>query len=143
MKHWVIVLCGVQPIDIWAKGLALLLEKCGYAGHPPTGGPVPHWPAGAAGFSLGRGEALFCSNPVGGTDCLIALEQLEGVRNLPFLKEGGTFFLGEKRENPAAVSAGRVNYPVLEELPVKAQPLPASPQETWEQMLSACERMGD
>lgn len=142
MKHWVIVLCGVQPIDIWAKGLALLLEKCGYAATLQREGPS-HIGSGCRWILRAGEKPCFAPIRLGEADCLIALEQLEGVRNLPFLKEGGTFFLGENRENPAAVSAGRVNYPVLEELPVKAQPLPASPQETWEQMLSACERMGD
>ncbi len=55
MKHWVIVLCGVQPIDIWAKGLALLLEKCGYAAS--NGRARPTLAAGAAGFS-GQGRSL-------------------------------------------------------------------------------------
>lgn len=75
---------------------------------PPSNGRArPTLAAGAAGFS-GQGRSLvLLQSGWGKPIALIALEQLEGVRNLPFLKEGGTFFLGENRENPAAVSAGR------------------------------------
>ena len=140
MRNWTIILCGVQPIEAWAKSMAVLLEEQGYTatlqreGSSRTGG-------GCRWILRAGEEPCFAPIQQGEADCLIALEQLEGVRNLPFLKEGGTFFLGEKRENPAAVSAGRVNYPVLTELPVKVQPLPASPQGMWEQVLECFQKM--
>ena len=44
-------------------------------------------------------------------DYIIAFEKLEGVRALPYLKEGGTIIVNERELNPMPVVTGKEKYP--------------------------------
>lgn len=50
---------------------------------------------------LGKNEA----------DYLLSLEKLEALRNLPYLKNGGTLLVNKYELNPLTVSSGRASYP--------------------------------
>lgn len=131
-----IVLCGVagQPAEDWGKKLAFLLEERGYAVTLQREGGVH--PGEEFCDLLRAGEALSFS-PIGPgeADCLIALEQLEGARNLPLLKADGLFYLADTRINPAPVSAGRVNYPSLNLESYRPLLLPNEPQDMLERLV--------
>ncbi|NLV74179.1 MAG: indolepyruvate oxidoreductase subunit beta [Chloroflexi bacterium] len=47
----------------------------------------------------------------GEADCVIALEQLEALRSLHWLKPGGIALISDYRINPVAVTMGRAQYP--------------------------------
>ena len=139
MKDLVIALCGVggQPLEQWGKGLALALEARGYAAS--LEGEVSKQ-GGASLLTVRAGEVCrFSPIQPGEADCLIALEPLEGARNILLLKPGGVFLWQEIPINPAPVSAGRVAYPDLtglEGLGISALPLPSSPEKAVEQLLA-------
>ncbi len=48
----------------------------------------------------------------GGADLIIAFEQLEAARWLPYLKEGGTMIINTQTINPMPVITGSAEYPV-------------------------------
>lgn len=49
--------------------------------------------------------------PPGEVDILLAFEQMEALRYLPSLKQGGTVIINEQRILPASVASGKVEYP--------------------------------
>jgi indolepyruvate ferredoxin oxidoreductase, beta subunit len=49
--------------------------------------------------------------PEGQVDILLAFEQMEALRYLPSLKQGGTVIVNEQRILPTAVASGKLDYP--------------------------------
>lgn len=49
--------------------------------------------------------------PHGSVDILLAFEQMEALRYLPSLKEGGVVIVNEQRILPATVASGKLEYP--------------------------------
>ncbi|MDW7674076.1 MAG: indolepyruvate oxidoreductase subunit beta [Bacillota bacterium] len=47
----------------------------------------------------------------GEADVIVAFEELEAMRYLPFLKETGTMIVDSQQIHPASVSAGKAQYP--------------------------------
>ncbi|NLC56478.1 MAG: indolepyruvate oxidoreductase subunit beta [Armatimonadetes bacterium] len=50
-------------------------------------------------------------NPQGAVDLLVAFEEMEALRYLPSLKEGGTTLVNRQRILPVAVASGKAEYP--------------------------------
>ena len=54
----------------------------------------------------------------GGADIILAFEQLEAYRYLPYLKEGGTYIVNTQKTDPMPVICGTAQYPenILEKI---------------------------
>ena len=54
----------------------------------------------------------------GGADIILAFEQLEAYRYLPYLKEGGTYIVNTQKTDPMPVICGTAKYPenILEKI---------------------------
>ncbi|HWR88653.1 MAG TPA: indolepyruvate oxidoreductase subunit beta [Dissulfurispiraceae bacterium] len=49
--------------------------------------------------------------PRGKADILVALEELEGLRSLPYVKKGGRVIINKKQVMPSSLDAGSPGYP--------------------------------
>ncbi len=63
---------------------------------------------------------------LGGAEVILAFEELEAMRNLPFLKKGGTIIVNEYRIDPLPVASGTMEYPenITEYLKQKVKTIP-------------------
>ncbi|MBR2571085.1 MAG: indolepyruvate oxidoreductase subunit beta [Clostridia bacterium] len=48
---------------------------------------------------------------LGGADVVLAFEQVEALRALPYLKRGGVMIVGDQKINPLSVITGQAAYP--------------------------------
>lgn len=49
---------------------------------------------------------------LGCADCVVSFETTEALRNLPYLKEGGSLFVNDEAIKPLPVATGRASMPV-------------------------------
>ena len=68
-----------------------------------------------AQLRLGR-ENIGPNIPPHGADMVIAMEQSESLKAIPFIKPGGDFVLYGDIWSPTAVSLGKAPYPTLEQI---------------------------
>lgn len=68
-----------------------------------------------AQLRLGR-ENVGPNIPQGGADMVIAMEQSESLKAVPYIKSGGDFVLYGDIWAPTAVSLGKATYPTLEQI---------------------------
>lgn len=111
VKNVLIAGVGGQGTVLTARVLSRLLMKKSYDikvseihGMSQRGGSVV--------TQVRYGEKVFSPIIAPGTaDYIIAFEKLEGVRALPYLKEGGTIIINEREINPMPVVIGKAKYP--------------------------------
>ena len=140
MREYVFVLAGVsgQGMPALAQQLAEGLFQRGYQVAMRQEGLEKQGYSRQMVLRAGEKEEYSPIKP-GEADCLIALERLEGLKSLSFLRPDGKLFLGKAQKNPPLVSAGRISYPdvsdsVFEEkgyLPVPLEELGIKPVLDW------------
>ena len=47
----------------------------------------------------------------GSADCVVSFETTEALRNLPYVKEGGSLFVNDESIKPLPVATGRASMP--------------------------------
>lgn len=111
VKNILIAGVGGQGTVLTARVLSRLLLKKGYDikvseihGMSQRGGSVV--------TQVRFGDKVY--SPIiapGSADDIIAFEKIEGIRALPYLKEGGAIIVNEQEINPMPVVTGKTCYP--------------------------------